>query len=544
MASNWPPKKNVAFTHYFFVYKNDGTIIANPTLASSAVHVDGNTTEVTDSTLAVVDSTTGLCSIVLAQATMNGDQITGKVVASDSGAVVYTFSILTAANTQDEIVAGTVKAKVDLDTIKTQTVTCGAGVTVLASVGTAATSTAQTGDSYPLLSTELADLIADIGANGSGLTALPDSSGVTTLLSRIVGTLDTGTHKPQSGDAYAVVAHITYGLEALKAILDAAATTDDMKAAVWDHLLTAILTSGSIGKLIKDNLDAAVGTRSTYAGGAVASVTGDVGGNVVGSVGSVTGAVGSVTGAVGSVTGAVGSVGAGGINNASFAADVGSTVYASNIIALAVRKVLDELNLDHWMKVPVANNADMTVEVPDGTVASNMLSATGDTSDYDQSTDSMEAMRNRGDVAWTTAEGFSTHGAADVVTALGTGATLTALGTAANQTTILNRLGGWAGSGVNTVLGAFKAVLSKAASAPSDIGGTFDPATDSLETLSDEIADAQAVLEILKILRANKSIENEAGTAVTYRNAGDTADAGTQSWDEASRTRGEYTPSA
>lgn len=35
------------------------------------------------------------------------------------------------------------------------------------------------------------------------------------------------------------------------------------------------------------NLDAAVSTRSTYAGGAVASVTGDVGGNVTGSVGSI-----------------------------------------------------------------------------------------------------------------------------------------------------------------------------------------------------------------------------------------------------------------
>jgi hypothetical protein len=37
---------------------------------------------------------------------------------------------------------------------------------------------------------------------------------------------------------------------------------------------------------------------STYAGGAVASVTGNVGGNVTGSVGSVVGAVGSVTAAV------------------------------------------------------------------------------------------------------------------------------------------------------------------------------------------------------------------------------------------------------
>ncbi len=40
---------------------------------------------------------------------------------------------------------------VDLNTIKTQTVTCAAGVTVLASVGTAATSTAQTGDTYAIV---------------------------------------------------------------------------------------------------------------------------------------------------------------------------------------------------------------------------------------------------------------------------------------------------------------------------------------------------------------------------------------------------------
>ncbi len=58
-----------------------------------------------------------------------------------------------------------------------------------------------------------------------------------------------------------------------------------------------------------------------------------------------------------------------------------------------------------------------------------------------------------------------------------------------------------------------------------------------------DLAAAKAILDILKILRANKSIENEAGTTITYRNAGDTADAGTQSWTEATKTRGEYTAS-
>jgi hypothetical protein len=60
--------------------------------------------------------------------------------------------------------------KSDLDTIKTQTVTCGASVTILASVGTAATSTAQTGDSF-----------ARIGATGSGLTSLASQASVDTV---------------------------------------------------------------------------------------------------------------------------------------------------------------------------------------------------------------------------------------------------------------------------------------------------------------------------------------------------------------------------
>lgn len=50
----------------------------------------------------------------------------------------------------------------------------------------------------------------------------------------------------------------------------------------------------------------------------------------------------------------------------------------------------------------------------------------------------------------------------------------------------VNKLGtGWTGTGVNNVLGAFQALLSKTASTPSDIGGTFDPAADSTEAIRD-----------------------------------------------------------
>ena len=49
-------------------------------------------------------------------------------------------------------------------------------------------------------------------------------------------------------------------------------------------------------------------------------------------------------------------------------------------------------NLDHLMHTAVASNANMTTEVPDGTVLSNLMTKTGDTSDYAYATDSMEAL--------------------------------------------------------------------------------------------------------------------------------------------------------
>jgi len=62
------------------------------------------------------------------------------------------------------------------------------------------------------------------------------------------------------------------------------------------------------------------------------------------------------------------------------------------LIETEVTKSLETHNLDHLMKTPVANNADMTVEVPDGTVVSNMLSKTSDTSTYVVLTDALEAI--------------------------------------------------------------------------------------------------------------------------------------------------------
>ena len=59
-------------------------------------------------------------------------------------------------------------------------------------------------------------------------------------------------------------------------------------------------------------------------------------------------------------------------------------------------------------------------------------------------------------------------------------------GTAANQTTLLNRIGAFTGTGLNTILGFLKALMSKAGGlTPSDVGGTFDNTTDSVEAIRD-----------------------------------------------------------
>lgn len=60
-----------------------------------------------------------------------------------------------------------------------------------------------------------------------------------------------------------------------------------------------------------------------------------------------------------------------------------------------------------------------------------------------------------------------------------------------DSATLLARIGSFTGTGVNTILGMFKALLNKAASTPSDVGGTFDASTDSTEAIRDNMGTAQ-----------------------------------------------------
>lgn len=64
--------------------------------------------------------------------------------------------------------------------------------------------------------TSFGTLVSDIWSNATrSLTSYLDSSGVTTLLGRVVGTIASGTHQPQSGDAYARIGANGSGLTSL-----------------------------------------------------------------------------------------------------------------------------------------------------------------------------------------------------------------------------------------------------------------------------------------------------------------------------------------
>lgn len=113
---------------------------------------------------------------------------------------------------------------------------------------------------------------------------------------------------PSAGDTFVLIPADSYVDASVASSGGSAPSAATVAAAVWNEATSGHTTAGTYGKLVNDNVNATISSRAVPGDnmGTVSSVTGNVGGNVVGSVASVVGAVGSVTGAVGSVTGNVG----------------------------------------------------------------------------------------------------------------------------------------------------------------------------------------------------------------------------------------------
>ena len=162
MASQWPPKKNTAFTLYFSLYKNDGTIIANPGTYTKKISKDGGGIADISASVTEVDTTYGLCSLVISATEMNADAVYIQIKDDTTGGVPFSVTLYTAANLMDDIKTDTTAIKVQTDKL-VFTVTNQIDANVIDWKG--ATAPEMTGDAYARLGAPAgASVSADVAA--------------------------------------------------------------------------------------------------------------------------------------------------------------------------------------------------------------------------------------------------------------------------------------------------------------------------------------------------------------------------------------------
>jgi hypothetical protein len=173
----------------------------------------------------------------------------------------------------------------------------------------------------------------------------------------------------------AITGHLTAG--STGAALNAAGSAGDP----WSTPLPGAYGAGTAGKIIGDFIDVAISSRSSHAAADVWSVATRVltaGTNIVLAKGT----------------------GITGFNDVS-AAQVNAEVDTA----------LADIKLDKLISASVIG-----ADVADNSIVARIVSkaSTADWDTFVHTTDSLEAIRDRGDAAWLTATGFSTHTAADV----------------------------------------------------------------------------------------------------------------------------------
>lgn len=140
-----------------------------------------------------------------------------------------------------------------------------------------------------------------------------------------------------------------------------------------------------------------------------------------------------------------------------------------------------------------------------GSVFHELMTKTAGSFTFDQTTDSLEAIRDRGDAAWITATGFSTHSAADVwavatrVLTAGTNIQLPANGLAnvtAWTVAITGNITGNLSGSVGSVTGAVGSIATGGIAAASFAAGAIDAAAIATNAIDADAIAASAVTEI------------------------------------------------
>lgn len=364
-------QKNVASYIVFPIVKTDGTLISSASGLDSEIDTfaDGTAPDgFTDCTNEATEiGSTGQYYLSLAQAEMNADYIIVQIKSTSTDAIVQTILIRTMvgdplliATTDDGGTINVTSGKIDeVATLTGNTAQTGDSYAIVNS-GTYGNSAIKTLiDAVPTVT----EIQAEMEENGASLLdTIADKLPTNYIMGSSVQTAkddeiddiltDTGTtipsaisglNNPSSADIVTAMQAVASDFKAdVSGLSTFDSTTDQVSADVvkiQGYTLAGTGTQVGAGfeyffdvaspaKTLNDCGVAGTGLSAedvwTYAtraltdkaGFALSStqtfdMTGNITGNLSGSVGSVTGAVGSVTGAVGSVTGAVGSVTAG-----------------------------------------------------------------------------------------------------------------------------------------------------------------------------------------------------------------------------------------
>ena len=300
-------KKNTAVTGFqigHFIQTADGAAKTTGTPSCKRL-LDGTPGTLTNA--ASYDSTAGVWKIDLAAGDVNGDMVGLSFTLADCLPIGYTLRTTTKLVSDLNDAASAPSAATNASAVRTE------------------------------LTTELGRIDAAVSTRST--YAGGDTSGTTTLLSRVVGTLATGTHNPQSGDAYARLG----APNGASVSADVASIKTDTGTTIPGRLPTALTAGGHIKAdtlAISGDTGAADNAEAFFDGTGytgsnnILGFVGEVLGNVGGTVASVTGDIGgSVEGSVrGDVDGSVGSIAASGIDSAAF------TTATLNAIADAILK--------------------------------------------------------------------------------------------------------------------------------------------------------------------------------------------------------------
>lgn len=273
--------------------------------------------------------------------------------------------------------------------------------------------------------------------------------------------------------------------------------------ALWHQLTSAIVTAGTIGKLLVDNVDAAISSRmATFAytapdNAGIAAIKAKtdnlpaspaneatlttISGYLDTEVGAILAAVDTEVGAIKATTDQFAFTIANQVDANALTGGGGGGLDAAGVRAAVG---LASANLDTQIAAVQADTDNIQTRVPATLVSGRMDASVGA-----MAIDVLTAASLSAGAVTEIQSGLSTLTQAQILSDVTpfAGANIALIKT--DTTSLINRIGAITGSGVNTVMGFLRAIANKAVgvATPTDLstGGTFDNTTDSLEAISD-----------------------------------------------------------